>query len=214
MPEGLASGQTYTLKWDPAEDNESNIMAYEIQEREGNSPVWKTIAAIPGFKTGGAVNNLFSIGDPVNPGETPRPLGKYYTYRIRSWNFASLASLWSKISAPAGTEIKKELISDVYNFPNPVDFRKGGVEGRTVISYILNANAEVSITLYDLLGYVVKEFKFSSGSEGGKSGPNFVTWNGRNSLGSYVSKGGYIARIKATSPKGSKVVIRKIGVIH
>ena len=107
-----------------------------------------------------------------------------------------------------------ELISNVYNFPNPVDFRKGGVEGRTVISYVLNDNAEVTITLYDLLGYVVKEFRYSSGSEGGKMGPNFVTWNGRNELGSYVSKGGYIARIKVSGPSGSKVVIRKIGVIH
>ena len=214
VPEGLASGQSYTLKWDPSEDSESNIMAYEIQEREGNSPVWKTIAAIPGFKTGGAVNNLYTIGDSANPGEVPRPLGKYYTYRIRSWNFAGLASQWSDSSTPAGTEIKQELISEVYNFPNPVDFRKGGVEGRTVISYILNDNAEVTITLYDLLGYVVKEFKFSSGSEGGRLGPNFVTWNGRNGLGSFVSKGGYIARIKASSSKGSKIIIRKIGVIH
>ncbi|MBU2530961.1 MAG: hypothetical protein KKD35_07995, partial [Elusimicrobia bacterium] len=214
IPEGLSSGQAYTLKWDPSEDNESNVMAYEIQEREGNSPVWTTIAAISGFKTGGAINNLYTVGDSVNPGETPRPLGKYYTYRVRSWNFAGLSSLWSETSKPAGTEIKKELISDVYNFPNPVDFRKGGVEGKTVISYILNDNAEVSITLYDLLGYVVREFKFSSGSEGGKLGPNFVTWNGRNGLGSYVSKGGYIARIKASSPKGSKIIIRKIGVIH
>ena len=211
---GLASGQAYTLKWTSAADPESNIMSYEIQEREGTSPVWKTVSAIPGFKSGGAINNIYTIGDPAVPGETPRPLGTYYTYRVRSWNFAGLHSEWSTVSAPAGTTIGTELLSKVSSYPNPVDLRKGGVEGRVDITYILNDNAEVTMTIYDLLGYVVREFKFSSGSEGGKLGTNHVLWNGQNGLGGVVSKGGYIVRVKASSPKGSKVLTRKIGVIH
>lgn len=214
VAKGVASGQAYTLKWREAQDTESNVMAYEIQEREGTNPVWKTVAAIPAYKTGGAVNNIYTIGDPINPGETPRPVGKYYTYRIRSWNFAGMPSDWSPVSTPAGTEIGKELIGKVSNYPNPVDLRKGGVEGRTVINYTLNDNAEVTITIYDLLGNVVREFSFSSGAEGGKLGPNFVTWDGKNGLGGLVSKGGYIVRVKAASPKGSKVITRKVGVIH
>ncbi|MHB0996416.1 MAG: hypothetical protein ACYC2I_08615 [Elusimicrobiales bacterium] len=211
---GVASGQSYTLKWTAASDNESNVASYEIQEREGTSPVWATVAAIPGFKTGGAINNIYTIGDPVNPGETPRPLGKYYTYRVRSWNFAGLHSDWSPVSTPAGTTIGEELISKVTSYPNPVDLRKGGVEGRVDISYTLNDNAEVTMTIYDLLGYVVREFKFSSGSQGGQLGPNHVLWDGKNGLGGTVSKGGYIVRVKASSPKGSKVIMRKVGVIH
>jgi len=214
VAKGVASGQAYTLKWTAADDPESNVMSYEIQEREGTNPVWKTVAAIPGLKTGGAVNNIYTIGDPVNPGELPRPLGKYYTYRIRSWNFAGMPSDWSPVSTPAGTEIGTELLSKVSNYPNPVDLRKGGVEGRTVLNYTLNDNAEVTITIYDLLGYVVREFTFSSGADGGKMGPNFVIWDGRNGLGGFVSKGGYIVRVKAASPKGSKVIMRKVGVIH
>jgi hypothetical protein len=214
VTKGVASGQAYTLKWDAANDAESNIMSYEIQERTGTNPVWKTVAAIPGFKTGGAINNIYSIGDPINPGETPRPLGNYYTYRVRSWNYAGLHSDWSPISSPAGTTIGTELISKVSNYPNPVDTRKGGVEGRTVINYTLNDNAEVTMTIYDLMGYVVQEFKFSNGDDGGKMGPNFVTWDGKNELGAYVSKGGYIVRVKASSAKGSKVVMRKVGIIH
>jgi len=214
VAKGVSSGQAYTLKWDSSADGESNVMSYEIQEREGTNPVWHTVAAIPGFKTGGAINNIYTIGDPVSPGETPRPFGKYYTYRVRSWNFAGLHSEWSAVSTPAGTTIGAELLSKVSNYPNPVDLRKGGVEGRTVINYTLNDNAEVTITLYDLLGYVVREFKFTSGADGGKLGPNFVIWDGRNGLGGYVSKGGYIVRVKAASPKGSKVIMRKVGVIH
>jgi hypothetical protein len=45
-------------------------------------------------------------------------------------------------------------------------------------------------------------------------GPNFVIWDGHNGLGGIVSKGGYIVRVKAASPKGSKVIMRKVGVIH
>ena len=214
VPKGVASGLAYTLKWDASADPESNVLSYEIQEREGTSPVWKTVAAIPGFKTGGAVNNIFTIGDPANPGQTPKPGGTFFTYRVRSWNFAGLPSAWSAISEPAGTTIGTELLSKVSSFPNPVDIRKGGVEGKAVITYTLNADAEVTITLYDLLGYVVREFSFSSGQEGGKMGPNFVTWDGHNGLGGVVSKGGYIVRVKASSAKGSKVLLRKIGVIH
>ena len=214
VSKGQASGQAYTLKWDAASDPESNIMSYEVQEREGTSPVWRTVAAIPGFKTGGAINNIYTIGDSSLPGETPRALGTYYTYRVRSWNFAGQHSVWSAVSTPAGTTIGTELLSKVSSYPNPVDLRKGGVEGRVDITYTLNDNAEVTMTIYDLLGYVVREFKFSSGSEGGKLGPNHVLWNGQNGLGGVVGKGGYIVRVKASSPKGSKVIIRKVGVIH
>ena len=72
----------------------------------------------------------------------------------------------------------------------------------------------VKITIYDLLGYVVKTFHYQPGEMGGKLGPNFVTWDGKNGMGSYVSKGGYIARIKVGSSLGTATVIRKIGVIH
>jgi len=211
---GLAAGQSYALKWDASSDEESNVASYEIQEREGENPVWRTVAAIPALRSGGAINNQYTIGSPSTPGETLRPLGRYYTYRVRSWNFSGLASGWSVISSPAGTTIGTELISSVSNYPNPVDTRKGGVEGRTALTYTLNDNAEVTITIYDLMGYVVREFSFSNGSKGGKLGPNVVLWDGKNALGGFVGKGGYIVRVKASSPKGSKTIIRKVGVIH
>jgi len=214
VTKGSPAGQAYTLKWTSSSDAESNVASYEIQERVGENPVWTTVATIPGYKTGGSVNNLYTIGDTTVPGEYLRPLGKYYTYRIRSWNYAGAASAWSAISTPAGTTIGSELISTVSNYPNPVDTRKGGVEGRTAITYTLNSDAEVIITIYDLLGYVVREFKFSNGSNGGQLGPNVVLWDGKNALGAFVSKGGYIVRVKASSSKGSKVITRKVGVIH
>ena len=216
-PQGVNDGkehQSYALKWNASADDESNVASYEIQEREGESPVWKTVAAITAITSGGGINNQYTIGNTSIPGETLRPLGKFYTYRVRSWNFAGLYSDWSDISSPAGTKVGTELISSVSNYPNPVDTRKGGVEGRTAITYTLNDNAEVTITIYDLMGYMVREFKFSNGTKGGKLGPNIVLWDGKNAVGGFVGKGGYIVRVKASSPKGSKTITRKVGVIH
>ncbi|MGC8867338.1 MAG: hypothetical protein ACP5PA_03905, partial [Elusimicrobiales bacterium] len=87
-------------------------------------------------------------------------------------------------------------------------------EGKVTIAYILNDEAEVTISIYDLLGYLVKEFRFSRGQNGAKLGSNYVEWNGKNELGSFVSKGGYIVRIKASGPRGSKIITKKIGIIH
>ncbi|HBE88216.1 MAG TPA: hypothetical protein DDW67_03650 [Elusimicrobia bacterium] len=213
----LESGDNfkYLVKWartDDRDDLESGIVSYELQEREGTNPVWRTLATIPYIK---ADFLSYWVGDPLeSPGETPRPSGSYYTYRVRAWDNAGNHSTWSQTSDPAGTTIGEEVLSNVSNYPNPVDLRKGGVEGRTMITYTLNSDAEVSITIYDLLGYVVREWNIPSGQPGAKQGPNFHPWDGKNGLGGIVSKGGYIVRVKASSPKGSKTILRKVGVIH
>ncbi|MDT8285807.1 MAG: Ig-like domain repeat protein [Elusimicrobiales bacterium] len=205
----------YLVKWarsDDRDDLESGIVSYELQERAGTNPVWHTLATIPYIE---ADFISYWVGDPLqSPGETPRPSGQYYTYRVRAWDNAGNYSPWSQTSAPAGTTVGEEVLSNVSNYPNPVDLRKGGVEGRTMITYTLNSDAEVSITIYDLLGYVVREWNIASGQPGAQQGPNFHPWDGKNGLGGIVSKGGYIVRIKASSPQGSKTILRKVGVIH
>ena len=121
---------------------------------------------------------------------------------------------WTSLAASAGTGINSSILSGVSNFPNPFDSRKGGDLGLTKITYTLNADADTTITIYDALGYLVKTITCGPGSEGGKTGQNFVTWTGRNDAGVLVSKGGYTARIKAKAPGGTATAIRKIGVIH
>ncbi|MBI4056742.1 MAG: hypothetical protein HY399_04255, partial [Elusimicrobia bacterium] len=195
-PLGGGSGNSYTLQWDPSADTESKVLLYEIQERQDTNPVWKTIALIPARRNGDAANTSLIISG--------KPAGSFFTYRTRAYNAAGVVSAWSTESAAAGVgAVSSEVISQVSNYPNPVDSRKGGPEGQAVITYVLNSDAEVKITLYDLLGYVVREYTFTSGSQGGRKGPNFVTWDGKNGLGSIVSKGGYIARIQVQAPTGS-----------
>ena len=86
-----------------------------------------------------------------------------------------------------------------------------------MITYLLSSDAQVDITVYDLLGYRVMAWSFPAGGPGGQQGANFVPpggWDGTNESGQKVSKGGYLAQIKVGGNKGSTTVIRKIGVIH
>lgn len=190
-------------------------MAYEVQERVGTDPVWRSIAVIPAVRAGNIPNTSYQVGNPaVNVWETPRKANTYYTYRVRTYNYAGLASNWSAESTSVATTLINSPIDQVSNYPNPFDTRKGGPEGRTVITYTLGADSDVTITIYDLLGYVVKQFSFSPGQQGGRAGPNFIVWDGKNGQGRYVAKGGYVARIKAGSAAGTATVLRKIGVIH
>src|SRR6185295_4277026 len=97
-----------------------------------------------------------------------RTPGHFYRYQIQTVNGAGSASDWSEVSTTVNTGLPTAIISNISNYPNPVDTRKGGVEGRTFITYILAADSDVEITVYDLLGYRVMHWYFPGGSEGGK----------------------------------------------
>ena len=146
-----------------------------------------------------------------------RAPGHFYRYQVQSINGAGTASDWSPVSSTIDTGLPSEIISAVSNYPNPVDTRKGGLEGRTFITYLLASDAQVDITVYDLLGYRVMAWSFQAGGPGGQQGPNTVPpggWDGTNESGQKVSKGGYLAQLKVGGSKGSTTVIRKIGIVH
>jgi len=205
----------FEIQWSHAKDYESGVELYEIQERVDTNPVWKTIDVVAGDKmsinVGDTVANNIQ-GEPL--ADEPRAKGHFLYYRMRAKNNAGSWGPWSAPSAPAATSLPDEVISSVSNFPNPVDTRKGGEEAKTNIVYILNQDAEVTITVYDLLGYEVMNWSFSPGQEGGKRGANRVPWDGSNEAGDKVAKGGYIVHIKVKSDRGVVTAIRKVGIIH
>ena len=211
----LEQGKTsYALRWNSAAAPDSGVIAYEVQERGGDP---KDIASTVLWRSLNLINGRipsYTVGDPKFPGEAPRTTGYFYTYRVRALSGGGVWSPWSPLGQNVNTGAVTGIITGVSNYPNPFDTRKGGASGKTTITYTLNADSDVTITVYDLLGYVVKTMNYNSGSAGGMAGPNFVTWDGRNGSGNLVSKGGYVARIKVKSPGGSSEVIRKIGVVH
>jgi hypothetical protein len=200
-----AENGVFSISWDPAGDVESNVRAYEIEERKDNDPVWTSIRIVP--NKGG---NTFLVGNDDNPSNPPREEGHFFSYRVRAINQAGGVSAWSPASEPASTGFPEEAISEVVNYPNPVDTRKEP----TNIAYILNEDSAVKITLFDLLGYQIRVWNFEAGQEGGKAGPNVFKWDGTDQGGVHVAAGGYIMRIEVIGAKGSTVVIRKIGIIN
>ncbi|MEW6557856.1 MAG: FlgD immunoglobulin-like domain containing protein [Elusimicrobiota bacterium] len=99
-----------------------------------------------------------------------------------------------------------EQISAVSSYPNPFYCGSGK---NAKIRYTLKEDANVKITVIDLAGNVVISWDIKASEEGGKAGQaNEVAWDGRNSLGDYVTAGVYLCKIESKNKK----VIWKIGV--
>ena len=191
---------SYTLVWNLARDLESGVVDYQVQERADTMPAWSDVKAtinVENTKGKTAINN--------------KSRGHIYYYKVRARNAAGSWGPWSKESkGVAIDELPKEVISMVSNYPNPFDSRTG----KTVITYLLNQDADTTITIYDLLGHLVRTIECTKGTEGGQVFRNNVEWDGKNDIGDEVAKGGYICRIMVRSSEGVKQVIRKIGVLH
>ncbi len=78
------------------------------------------------------------------------------------------------------------------NYPNPFN-------PSTTINYALPVESDVTITIYDLTGSIVKSFVLNNQSSGYKD----LLWDGRNSYGMEVSSGVYIYTFKTVSLEGN-----------
>ena len=81
------------------------------------------------------------------------------------------------------------------NYPNPFS-------SSTVVPYALRAQADIQVTIYDILGRVVKRIAVPAQSVGTHS----VRWDGRNTFGQRVASGVYFYTLQA----GSDVQTRKM----
>lgn len=88
--------------------------------------------------------------------------------------------------------------------PNPFNLSKSSI---TYIHYNLTTNLNTSIYIFNLNGELVYKKNYLSGQEGGKSGNNFVPWNGKDSVGNALDNGVYLYKIIADSSGGSKSII-------
>lgn len=85
------------------------------------------------------------------------------------------------------------------NYPNPF-------ANETVINYNLNKQADVSVTIYDILGREVK--KFSIGEQ--NAGIHGIIWDGKNNFGQMVTTGIYFYRLQS----GEKSQVNKMIFTH
>lgn len=82
------------------------------------------------------------------------------------------------------------------NYPNPFS-------STTSIPYDLNKQSDIHVTIYDILGRVVRKFHVGWQSMGTHS----ILWDGRNSLGQKVATGIYFYRLNANGESQVKKMI-------
>jgi len=104
-----------------------------------------------------------------------------------------------------------DVIENYCNYPNPF---KAGKEETTII-YDLKEDAKVRISIYDLLGQLVRRIEIPKGTPGrGEQGTNEVPWDGKNERGRVVANGGYYCVVEADTETGKHIrKARKIMVI-
>jgi hypothetical protein len=93
-----------------------------------------------------------------------------------------------------------------HGYPNPFH---AGTEA-ILLSYVLGQDAAVKVSIYTLLGGLVREISLPAGGQGGAGGLNEVPWDGRNGKGELVRPGVYVARIDG--PGVSEQI--KVGVLR
>ncbi len=84
-----------------------------------------------------------------------------------------------------------------HGYPNP--FHAGSEA--ILLSYVLDQDAPVKVSIYTLLGDLVREISIAAGDRGGLGGLNEVPWDGRNGKGEIVRPGVYVAKIDGTGVK-------------
>lgn len=105
------------------------------------------------------------------------------------------------IAHPVQMESGRGLMPEklVYNYPNPA------VDAYTTIRYHLTEDADVRIRIFDLTGFLRKEFT----RKGRGSSDNEVVWDLSD-----VDSGVYFCEVRAVSATTEKAVRFRIGVIH
>ncbi len=108
-----------------------------------------------------------------------------------SINLVTSATL---INAPP-SEFKLE-----QNYPNPFS-------SSTAISYQINKQADVTVTVYDILGREIR--RFAAGNQG--AGAHGVLWDGKNNAGDVVSRGIYFYQLRVQNETRVKKMLYGFG---
>ena len=228
LPTSAPSG-VITIQWSPTPGTgPSGLFTYKLRQFVDGNPVPVEIlqTSTPSFtfgsgqtaefllcgrprrRVGGRGHGRIGTTSPLQflkgiPARRARPATSI-AIRSQTINGAGTASDWSPASSTIDTGLPSEIISQVSNYPNPVDTRKGGLNGRTFITYLLASDAQwtspstTSWAIASSAGASRRDARRPAGPEHRSAGG----WDGTNESGQKVSKGGYLAQIKVG---GSKV---------
>jgi len=168
--------------------------------------------AIPGGRALGAMPESLLLELSLRPGGQARSVALSIAGAGDVVATDALTGAVASLVAPGGLPFAPlrsreiTLYAGVHGYPNP--FRAG--REAVNLSYVLDADAAVRITIYTLLGDVVRELSLPAGAAGGTRGLNEVPWDGRNGRGDTVRPGVYVARIEG----GGVGAAVKVGVLR
>ncbi len=112
---------------------------------------------------------------------------------------AGAFSLGQITAVKKGTQLPTDFRLE-QNYPNPFS-------SSAAISYDLNKQSDVKVTIYDVLGREIRTFSVgyqSAGSHG-------ILWNGRNNFGKVVAPGVYFYRLQANGQALARKMVFGVG---
>lgn len=116
----------------------------------------------------------------------------------KKYNTVTDASGNYQIGLPTAIAFDNNLPKDfqlAQNYPNPFS-------SSTAIPYNVNKQSDIKVTIYDILGRIVRQFRIGSQTVG----LHKIIWDGRNKLGYKVANGIYLYKLEA----GGKSQIKKM----
>lgn len=168
--------------------------------------------ALTGGRTLGAAPDTLFLDLALRPGADVQSVALSLAAAADIDATDSVSGAPAAITAPGGlpfTPLRSReitLFAKVHGYPNPFHAGREAVS----LSYVLAADASVRVTIYTLLGDVVRELALAAGAPGGTGGLNEVPWDGRNGKGALVRPGVYVARIEGGGVSQSV----KVGVLR
>jgi len=199
LPVELASftakveGTTIVLNWATA--SETDNLGFILERAAGNGawqPIasYKTDAALKGQGNASTTTSYSFIDNTITTGTE-------YHYRLGDVNTAGIVTMHSPISVTTTALPQSTAMLNAY--PNPFN-------PETTVKYTLHQDAQVTITVYDLLGRKVKTLI----DEQQAAGAYHVVWSGTDAVGAKAASGAYLVRMEtAEVTQTQKVLLLK-----
>jgi len=174
-------GNAIVLSWQT--ESETDNLGFILERAIHESPLqWQTIAS---YRTSDALKGQGSTSTTTSYTWTDAAVtaGTEYRYRLGDVNVAGTITMHSPISVtttalPQSTEMLNA-------YPNPFN-------PETRITYRLHKDAQVTITVFDLLGRKVKTLI----DEQQPAGSYQAVWNGTDTAGTQAASGAYLVRME------------------
>jgi len=183
-------GKTVLLNWQT--ESETDNLGFILQRAVGNED-WRQIAS---YKTDAALKGRGNSSTTTIYTFTDNTVsaGAEYRYRLGDVNVAGIVTMHSLIAVtmtalPQSTELLNA-------YPNPFN-------PETTIKYTLHQDAQVTITVYDLLGRQVKTLV----DEQQPAGSYQAVWNGTDAVGAQAASGAYLVRMETAEVTQTQKVL-------